>query len=70
MYKPVQVSCRLFYRLPHIIVAVEVENVRHEVEGILVILNFRVKACQVEPVGKIVFVDFAKILVSSGRDKL
>jgi hypothetical protein len=57
-------SRRLLDLFPHIIVAVEVEDIRYEVEGILVVLNFRVKAGQVEPVGKVFFVNLAEVLVA------
>lgn len=56
---------RLFYLLPHIIVAVEVEDVCDKVEGILVVLHFGVQTCEVETVGKILFVDFTKVFVPS-----
>lgn len=50
MYEPIQVPRGFFYHLPHVVIAVEVEDVGHKIEGMLVILNLRVKACQVEPV--------------------
>lgn len=56
---------RLLYLFPHIIVAVKVEDVCYEVEGILVVLDFRVKASEVEAVGEIFFVDFAEVFVAS-----
>jgi len=58
-------ACRLLNLLAHIIVAIEIEDVRHEVECILVVLDFRVKACQVEPIGEVFFVNLAKVFVSS-----
>jgi hypothetical protein len=57
------VSRRLLYLFPHIIVAVEVEDVGYEVERILVVLDFSVEAREVETVGEVFFVDFAEILV-------
>jgi hypothetical protein len=56
---------RLFYLLPHIIVAVEIENIGYKVERVLVVLYFRVETCEVEAIGEVLFVDFAEVLVSS-----
>ena len=60
----------LFNLFTHIIVAVEVEDVGDEVEGILVVLDVGVEACQVEAVGEVVFVDFAKVFVTAGGYEL
>ena|SRR3569833_124762 len=66
----VQVASRLLYRLAHVIVAVEVEDIRDEVESILIVLDFRVQAGEIEAVGEVVLVDLAEILVAPRRDKL
>ena len=58
-------SCRLLNLFPHIIVAVEVENVRHEVKSILIVLNLGVQPRKVEAVGKVLFVNLAEVLISS-----
>lgn len=50
---------------PHIIIAVEVEDVSYEVERILVVLDLRVKAGQIEAIGQVLFVDFAEVFVPS-----
>ena len=52
-----------FNLLSHIVVAVEVEDIRHQVEGILVVLNVSVEAREVEAIGEVVFIDFAKVFV-------
>jgi hypothetical protein len=44
VYKTIQMAGRLLYRFSHIIVAIEIEDVGNQVEGILIVLNFRVKA--------------------------
>jgi hypothetical protein len=62
--------CRLFYLLSHVIVAVEVEDVCYEVERILVILDFGVEACEVETVGKVLFVNLTEVFVPSRRYEL
>lgn len=54
---------RLLDRLPHVVITIEVENISHQVEGILVVLDVRVEAGEVEPVGKVVFVYLTEILV-------
>ena len=65
MHEAIQVPRRLLDGLAHLIVALEVKDIGDEIQGILVILDFRVKARQVEPVGEVVFVDFAKVLVAA-----
>ena len=55
---------RLLYLFPHVIIAVEVEDVGHEVKRILVVLYFSVEAGKIEPIGQIFFVDFAEVFVS------
>jgi hypothetical protein len=70
MHEAVEVSRRLLNLFPHVIVAVEVEYVGHEVERILVVLHFGVEACEVEAVRQVLFVNLAKVLVPTGRYKL
>lgn len=65
MNQSIQVSSRLLNCLPHVIVAVKIEDVGDQVESILVVLNVGIEACQVESVGKVVFVDLAKVLIAS-----
>lgn len=54
-----------FDLFPHIIIAIEVEDVGYEVERILVVLDFRVEACQIEAIGEVLFVYFAKVFIPS-----
>lgn len=70
MDKTIQVPSRFFYCLPHLIVTVKVKHVGNEVHRILVVLDFRVQASQVETVGQVFLVDFAKVLVTPRRDEL
>lgn len=70
MYKAVQVPCRLFNRLAHVIVTIEIEHIRHEIQRVLVVGNIGVDTGQVEAVRKVVLVDFAEILVAPRRDEL
>lgn len=56
---------RFLNLFPHIIVAVEVEDVGYKVQCILVVLDLGIQTREVEAVGKIFFVNFAKVLVSS-----
>lgn len=65
MDKTVEMSSRFFNLFPHLIVAVQVENIRHQIESILVVLHLSVEASEVETVGKIIFIDFAKILITA-----
>lgn len=57
--------CVLLDVFSHVIVAVEIEDVRDEIQRILVVINFCVQARQVESVGQVLFVDFAEVFVSS-----
>jgi hypothetical protein len=56
---------RLLNLLAHIIVAIKVEDVGHEVERILVVLNFGIQTRQIEAIRQVLLVDFAKVLVAS-----
>jgi hypothetical protein len=47
----VQMPGGLFNLFPHIIVAFKVKYIGDEVQGVLVVLYFRVKASKVEPIG-------------------
>ena len=55
----------LFDLLAHVVVDFHVEDVRHQVQSILVVLDLRVKASQVEPIGKVVLVDLAEVFISA-----
>lgn len=70
MHKSIQMPGRLFNRLAHLILAVEVKHIRHQVQRILVVLYFGVEASQVEAVHKVLFVDFAKVFIAARRDEL
>lgn len=63
-------SRRLLNLLAHVIVAVEVEHVGHEVERVLVVLHLGVEAGEVEAIGQVFLVNLAEVLVSPGGDKL
>lgn len=65
MHQAVQVPGRTLNGLAHIIVAVEVENIRHQIEGILVVLDLGVEAGQVKAICQVVLVDLAKVFVAS-----
>lgn len=66
----VQVAGGLLDGLAHFIIAVDVEHVRDKVERVLIILNLGIQTCEIEPVGQVFLVDFAKVLVASGGDEL
>jgi hypothetical protein len=56
---------RLLYGFSHLIVAVQVEHVRDEIQRILVVLHLRIEPREVEPVRQVILVDLAKVLVAS-----
>ena len=70
MHEAVEVPRRFLDGFPHIVVDVHVEDVRDEVERILIIGYFGIKAGEVEAIGQVVFVDLAEVLVSAGRYEL
>jgi hypothetical protein len=65
MHKSVEMPRRLLDLLPHVIVDFHVENIGDQVERILVVLDFRVEAGQVEAIGEIVFVDFTEVFIAT-----
>jgi hypothetical protein len=65
MDQPVKMPCRLLDRFTHLIIAVQVENIRNEVERVLVILDFGVEASQVEAIGQVVLINLAEVFVAS-----
>lgn len=64
MYETVEVARRLLYSLPHIVVTVEIEDIGDQIKSILVVLDFRVQARQVETICQIVLVDFTEVLIA------
>lgn len=64
MHEAVEVPGRLLNGLAHLIVALEIEDIGDEVQCVLIVLNFGVETRQVEPIGKVVLVDFAEVLVA------
>ena len=66
----VEMASRFLDLFTHVIFTVEVEDIGDKVESMLIVVYFRVKACQVEAIGEVFFVYLAEILVSSGGYKL
>lgn len=60
----------LFYLVAHVVVDLHVKDIRHQIQRILIVLHFRVKASQVEAVGEVILVDLAKVFIPSRRDEL
>ncbi len=70
MNKSVQVASRFLDLFTKVVVRIEVKNIGHEVQGILIVSDLGVKAGKVETISQIFLVDFAKVLVSAGRNEL
>ena len=66
MDEAVEMPSRFLNCFPHVVVDVHVEDVRDEVERILIIGYFSVKTSEIEPIGQVVLVDLAKVLVATG----
>lgn len=65
MHQSIEVASAFLDLLPHIVVDLHVEHICDQIECILVVLHFRVKACEIEAVGEVILVDLAKVLVAS-----
>jgi len=70
MDQAVQVPGRLLNLLPLVVIAVQIKYIRDEIKRILVVLDLRIQACQVESIGQIILIDFAEVLISARRDEL
>lgn len=70
MHKAVQVPCALLDHLPQLVLAVHVKHIGNDIQGIVVVLHFRLQARKVKPIVQIVLVDLAKVLVPARRDEL
>lgn len=68
--KAIQMPSGLFDLLAHVILTVEVEDIRHKIECVLVVLDLGVETSQVETVGKVFFVDFTEVFVTTRGDEL
>ena len=65
MYKTIEMSGTLLNLLTHVVVDFHVKDIGNEIERVLIVLNFRVKASKVEAISQIVFVDFAVVLIAA-----
>jgi hypothetical protein len=70
VHQSVEVASALLDLLPHVVVDFHVEDISHEIEGILVVLHFCVQSSQVEAICEIVLVDFAEVFIAACCDKL
>lgn len=57
--------CGFLNLLSHIVVHFHVEYICDQVQSILVILDFRIEASEVEAISQVILVDFAKVLVAA-----
>jgi hypothetical protein len=61
----IEMPCTLLDLLAHVVVHLHVEDICDQVQRVLVVLDLRIEACEVEAVGQIILVDFAEVLVAS-----
>lgn len=64
MNEAVEVACILLDGFPHVVVYFHVEDVGHQIEGVLVVLHFGVETGQVETIRQVVLVDLAEIFIA------
>lgn len=60
----------VFDLFSHVVVAVEIKDVRYEVKCILIVLYIRIETGQVEAIGEVVFINLAEVFVATRRDEL
>ncbi|KAI4141541.1 MAG: hypothetical protein LQ341_003499 [Variospora aurantia] len=65
VHQSVEVAGRLLDLLPHVVIAVKVEDIGDKVEGVLVVLDVGVEAGEVEAVGQILLVNLAEVFVAA-----
>lgn len=70
MNQAVQVTRRFLNLLAQVIIRIEIENIRHEIERILIVGHLGVQAGQVEAIGQVFFVNLAEILIATRRNEL
>lgn len=70
MYQSVEMTSGFLNLLPHIVVAVKIEDICYKIESILVVLDLCIEACKVEAIREVFLVDFAEVLVPARRYEL
>ena len=65
MNQTVEMPCTFLNLLAHIIVDLHVEDIRHEIQRILIVLYLRIEARKIEPISQIILVDLAEVLIAS-----
>ena len=66
MHQAIKMPRALLNLLAHIVVDFHIEDIRNQVEGVLVVLHFGIQAGQIEAVGQVVLVDLAEVFVAAG----
>ena len=66
----IQMARRFLNLLAQVVVCIEVENIRHEVQRILIVRYFGVQAGKIETVGQVFLVDLTEVLISARRNEL
>lgn len=66
----VQMTSGFLDRLAHVVFAVEIEHIRDQIKGMLVVVDLRVKAGQVESICYVLLVDLAKVFIAARRYEL
>ena len=70
MHQAIKMPGTLLDLLAHILVDFHVEDIGHEIQSILVVLHFRIEACEVEAVREVVLVNFAEVFIAAGGYEL
>ena len=70
VHETVEMSCALLDLLAHLVVDFHVEDIGHEIQSILVVLDLAIETREVKAICKIVLVDLAEVFVAAGGDEL
>ena len=58
-------SCGLLDLIPHVIVAIKVKHVCHQVQCILIILNVGIQSSEIESIREVILVYLTEVLVAT-----
>ena len=66
MDQTIKMSCALLDLIAHVVIDFHVKDICHELERILIVLNFRVQPGEIETVGEVILVNLAEIFIAFG----
>lgn len=70
MDQSVKMSCAFLDLLSHVVFHFHVEDVRDQIECILIVLHFCIESSEIESVRQVILVDFAEVFIPPRRYEL